>query len=165
MAITYNSSIKSTADCSNWAITWDLNTLLGEKDKEELLTKLLESEDDLMPILKKYLVGYLDKIMENPEPIIKELIKEKDEEIKRLNKEVEELKKEVEELKKEVESIKLNNNYNDYPYPYDPNPTINPWIPSNGGITWSGTQDGWIQYTNSLSSSTSTCTTSSNITV
>jgi len=65
----------------------------ADVDKEELLKKLLESEDEFMPILKKYLVGYLDKIMENPEPIIKDLIREKDSRISELEKKISDLEK------------------------------------------------------------------------
>ena len=34
-----------------------------------------------MPLVKNYLVKYLDKVMDEPEEIVKELIKEKDEKI------------------------------------------------------------------------------------
>lgn len=63
-----------------------------DMDKEEIIKRLLENEDELMPILKKYLVGCLEKVMENPEEIIKDLIKEKDSTIEDLKKEVNDLK-------------------------------------------------------------------------
>lgn len=113
-----------------WSYTFNLTDLLSKEQKEELLMKLLESEDELMPILKKYLVGYLDKIMDNPEEIIKELLKEKDIEI-------ESLKKKVSDLEEKVNKASLT----PYPYypsniPLGPNPFEGSWS-DNNGITWS----------------------------
>ena len=84
----------------NYSAVWDLDlSKIMDKDKlKDLLFNFLEKEDDVMPILKEYLVGYLDKIMKDPDPIIKDLIKEKDKEINELRTEVERLKSMVDAL-------------------------------------------------------------------
>lgn len=92
---------------TNYNISWDLTSLLTHDQKEELMTRLLENEDEFMPILKKYLVGYLDKILDNPEQIIKEVVMEKDEKIKNLENKVRDLESEIEKLKA-LSPVKLN---------------------------------------------------------
>ena len=82
-----------------YSVSWDLTSLLSCEQKKELMTKLLESEDEFMPILKKYLVGYLDKILDNPEEIIKDLVKEKDSKIQELESKVSDLEKEIKDIK------------------------------------------------------------------
>ena len=150
-----NGRIYTSATIDPSAYTWSLNfgDIMSKEDKAALVEKILEDEDEFMPILKKYLVGYLDKVLENPEPLVKELIKEKDDKINELSKEVEDLKKEVETLKNNIplipsEPIPLG------PNPYYPDP--DPW--GTGGITWSGTLSSSYNAMNSVSSSTSTTT-------
>ena len=110
---------------SAYATTWnlDFSDLINKEDKEKIISDLLDKEDDLMPILKKYLVGYLDKIMENPDSIIDKLIKEKDTEIK-------ELKDRVNKLEEKVNS--LENSRLNIPTPLGPSPLpypTNPYTP------------------------------------
>lgn len=111
-----------------YSYSFDLDSILSKEDKEKLLTKLLEDEDDLMPILKKYLVGYLDQFMENPESILKDLIKEKDDKINDLEKKIEDLEKKIDFITcPPIPNTPLG------PNPYDPyHPS---WLPD---ITWTG---------------------------
>ena len=142
----YNGRVYATdIDPSNYTWSLNLGNLISKEDKVELVEEILENEDEFMPILKKYLVGYLDKILENPEPLIKELIKEKDDKIDELSKEVSNLKKEVETLKNTIPVLPSEpsgigpNTY----YPADP------W--GTGGITWTNPVSSYnaINYTTS----------------
>jgi hypothetical protein len=131
------------------------NLLLSKEDKETLITDILESEDELMPIIKKYLVGYLDKIMENPDPIIDKLIKEKDTEIK-------ELKDRVNQLEKQVSILK---NYTPIPLGIQPNPIDpiqpNPYIPwGSNDICYCSDNNSFIANSVNKISSTTTVSTS-----
>ena len=148
----YNGRVCATdIDPSNYTWSLNLGKLISKEDKEELVEEILGNEDEFMPILKKYLVGYLDKVLENPEPLVKELIKEKDDKINELSKEVEDLKKEVETLKNSIPLIPSE------PFPLGPNPYYpDPW--GTGGITWSGTLSSSYNAMNSVSSTTSTTT-------
>lgn len=111
----------------------NIDDFISNEDKVELIEKILENEDEFMPILKKYLVGYLDKILDNPEPIIKDLIKEKDDKINELNKEVEQLKEEISNIKNIILPLPYN-----YP-PYSPGIGTNPW---NNGTVYCNSNDG-----------------------
>ena len=86
---------------TSYNYSFDLSDFISKEDKEAVIKKLLENEDDLMPILKQYLVKYLDSVMENPESIVKDLIKEKDDRISNLE-------KKVEKLERQIESYRLN---------------------------------------------------------
>ena len=127
----YSTATGTSIVDSGWSVKWDMSSLLSKEDKEELLKKLLESENDLMPILKEYLVGYLDKILDNPEPLIKDLIKEKDEKIQELSKRLDDLEKRVSELSKIQPPYIVN--------PIEPFTIGNPkTVPD---ITWTGSGD------------------------
>lgn len=140
-----SSNYYTVSDSWNTSPAFNLvDLLLSKEQREELLMKLLESEDELMPILKKYLVGYLDKIMDNPGEIIKELLKEKDTEI-------ESLKKKVSDLEEKVNKA----SFTPYPYypsniPLGPNPFEGSWSDNMNGITT------WSDIYSSSSSSTMT---------
>ena len=73
-----------------------------EEYVEERVEKYLESEDDMIPLVKNYLRKYLEKVMDNPDEIVKEIIKEKDEEINSLRKEVDMLRKDVADLNNQI---------------------------------------------------------------
>ena len=104
----------STNSATSYGYSWNLSDFIGKEEKEKIIEKMLEDEDDLMPILKQYLAKYLDDIMENPESIVKELIKEKDD---RINK----LEKRVEELEKQLEFDRMNDMpFGPQPIPYPP---------------------------------------------
>lgn len=115
----------STNSATSYGYSWNLSDFIGKEEKEKIIEKILEDEDDLMPILKQYLAKYLDSIMENPESIVKELIKEKDD---RINK----LEKRVEELEKQLEFDRMN----DMPIGPQPIPYPPYYPPSDNGITW-----------------------------
>jgi hypothetical protein len=93
-------------------------------------------------------------VLENPDPLVKELIKEKDDKIDVLSKEVEDLKKEVETLKNNIPLIPSE------PIPLGPNPCPNPYYPADpwgtGDITWDLSSS--YNAMNSVSSSTSITT-------
>lgn len=149
----YNGRVYATnIDPSAYTWPWNVVDMMSKVDKAALVEKILEDEDEFMPILKKYLVGYLDKVLENPEPLVKELIKEKDDKIKELSKEVEDLKKEVETLKNNIPLIPSE------PFPIlGPNPCYpDPW--GTGDITWNGGTLSSLYNANSVSSSTSITT-------
>lgn len=85
---------------SLWEYTIDkLN--LSDDTINKIIKKILDSDDDLLPLVKNYLIKYLDQVMDNPEEIIKDLIKEKDTEISRLREELDSLTKRLEKLEKE----------------------------------------------------------------
>lgn len=92
---------------SLWEYTIDkLN--LSDDTINKIIKKILDSDDDLLPLVKNYLIKYLDQVMDNPEEIIKDLIKEKDTEISRLREELDSLTKRLEKLEKEsLGGIKL----------------------------------------------------------
>lgn len=104
----------------------------------------IKDDMELLNLLKGYLVQCAEKILDNPEELVKEVLKARDEEIKDLKKEVENLKKEIEELKRESLPVGM-------PYPLEPNPypwTTSPYYPwsttsspdlplGNSGITYS----------------------------
>ena len=129
------------------------NLLLSKEDKEKLITDILESEDELMPILKKYLVGYLDKIMENPDSIIDRLIKEKDTEIKELRDRVNQLEKQVSILENII-NIPLGVQPMN---PIQPNP-YNPW--GSGDLLYCSDNSSFIANSANKISSTTTVSTS-----
>ena len=94
--------------------------LIGKVDEEKIIKRLLDNEEEFIPLIKKYLVKYLDSVLENPSELVGEavekLIKEKDSEI-------EELKKRIDFLEKRVDILSS----------YNPN--------LNRGLSWVSTND------------------------
>ena len=84
----------------------------------------IKDDMELLNLLKGYLVQCAEKILDNPEELVKEVLKARDEEIKDLKKEIEDLKKEIEVLKRNI-PIGM-------PCPLEPNP----W-PSSPYYPWS----------------------------
>lgn len=83
----------------------------------------IKDDMELLNLLKGYLVQCAEKVLDNPEELVKEILKARDEEIKDLKKEIENLKKEIEELKRNSLPIGM-------PYPLEPNPwTTSPYYP------------------------------------
>ena len=118
--------LSSNIYSSSWDVNFKIKDLIS--DKEEILLSLLDKEDDLMPILKKYLVGYLEKIMDNPKEIVKELIDDKDDKIQNLEQEIKNLRIEVDYLRNALLATQVP------PPPYTPytgNPSTNPWTIGN----------------------------------
>ena len=116
---------------------------LSEEDIKEIIKKIFDGDTDLLPLVKNYLIKYLDTVMDNPDEIVKELIKEKDEEINNLKKEVEDLGEKIKELEKKVSSTGV----------------LDDWakISTSPGtdVTWIGGDSTWTTSTTSnISSST-----------
>ena len=133
---TYNGS-----NASSWTVTYDYGDTSGiiytdgkiNKDLvEAILSGIFENETDLVPLVKNYFIKYLDKVMEDPDEIIKEAIRAKDEEIKEhkedlksLNTRLDSLTKLLSLLEEKVQrETKLGGG--------------NPWDPNNN-ITWTTT--------------------------
>ena len=129
---TYNGS-----NASSWTVTYDYGDTSGiiytdgkiNKDLvEAILSGIFENETDLVPLVKNYFIKYLDKVMEDPDEIIKEAIRAKDEEIKELKEDLKSLTVRLDSLTKLLSLLeekvqretKLGGG--------------NPWDPSN--ITW-----------------------------
>lgn len=87
----------------------------------------IKDDMELLNLLKGYLVQCAEKILDNPEELVKEVLKARDEEIKDLKKEIESLKKEIEELKRNSVPV--------VPYPLEPNP----WTTTTAPYPWSST--------------------------
>jgi hypothetical protein len=118
---------------------WTLNL---NADGENTNPEDIKDDMELLNLLKGYLVQCAEKVLDNPEELVKEVLKARDEEIKDLKKEIESLKKEVEELK-----------WRDMPIGGVPYPEPKPWTtspyypwstfspgslpPGNSGITYS----------------------------
>ena len=67
--------------------------------------KEIKDDQELLDLVRGYLVQCVDKILdEKPEEFVKEILKERDEEIKRLNEEIELLKEEIRELNNRLPS-------------------------------------------------------------
>lgn len=98
----------------------------------------IKDDMELLNLLKGYLVQCAEKILDNPEELVKEVLKARDEEIKDLKKEIENLKKEIEELKRESLPPDILNPYPWTTSPYYPWSTSSPDLPlGNSGITYS----------------------------
>lgn len=67
---------------------------------EAILSGIFENETDLVPLVKNYFIKYLDKVMEDPDEIIKEAIRAKDEEIKELKEDLKSLTVRLDSLTK-----------------------------------------------------------------
>ena len=76
---------------------------VSDESIKKIVEKIFDSDEDLMPLVKNYLVKYLDKVMDKPEEIVKELIKEKDEKINQLEEQVEAMNKKIVELEEKIE--------------------------------------------------------------
>jgi len=99
----------------------NVNAVNGDTNPEDI-----KDDMELLNLLKGYLVQCAEKILDNPEELVKEVLKARDEEIKDLKKEVENLKREIEELKRANLPIGT-------PYPSNPwtSSPYYPWITSS----------------------------------
>lgn len=134
-----SNDLRSYLNSSQWK-TYLGDLLTTDAVDSENTTNPEDIKDDmeLLNLLKGYLVQCAEKILDNPEELVKEVLKARDEEIKDLKKEIENLKKEIEELKRENLLPDLN------PYPWTTSPyypwstTPGPDLPlGNSGITYS----------------------------
>ena len=132
--------LRSYLNSSQWK-TYLGDLLCAEMGDSENTTSPEDIKDDLelLNLLKGYLVQCAEKILDNPEELVKEVLKARDEEIKDLKKEIENLKKEIEWLKRD--SLPLGPQSDPYPWttsPYYPWSTSSPDLPlGNSGITYS----------------------------
>lgn len=80
-----------TGDDQNTNVTLDatFDGIIKEKLKE-----IISTEDDMMPLIKRYLRDYLEEILDNPD-----IVFSNDKELQEAQKELEETKKELEETK------------------------------------------------------------------
>ncbi len=100
-------------------------------DIKEEIKKIIEDEDEMMPLVKNYLRKYLEKVMEAPEEVIKEMI-QKDKEIEEQKKEISELKNAISKLEMEIDWIKRRG-------VMEGQDVTKTWPYDNGlGITWTG---------------------------
>lgn len=49
---------------------------MSKLSKEEILNIIFEKDDDLIPLIKNYLVKYLEDVINNPEDIISTLLEQ-----------------------------------------------------------------------------------------
>lgn len=86
---------------STYSSTWDgdsqnTDVTLSAFDGiiKEKLKEIISTEDDMMPLIKRYLRDYLEEILDNPD-----IVFSNDKELQEAQKELEETKKELEETK------------------------------------------------------------------
>ena len=132
----------TTASCSfdPWDIAEGPETL-GDVVKKRL-EDLIEDEDEMMPLIKNYLRKYLEKVMDNPDEIIK-----RDEEIEKQKEEIKDLKEQVKSLKEEIRVLQSYKPFGlgDYDYPSTNIP----------GITVTTADSSWYYDSNAITSSSS----------
>lgn len=96
----------------------DLGSISDEELKNSISKKinLILDEDTTIQIMKDYLLKFIDKNIDNPENLIKEVLIRKDEELNECKKEIEQLKKELNDIRNLLFYIPTNTN----PYPFYP---------------------------------------------
>ena len=90
---------------------------------EERLEDIFDKDDEMMPLVKNYLRKYLEKVMEAPEEIVKDLL-QKETEIQKQKDEINSLKRQIEDLERRLGSIEIDR------------------INQNSGLIWNGST--WI---------------------
>ena len=137
--------------------TWDVlggKFALDTETMEKIIEKTLDRDEDLYPIVEKYLINHLEKIMDNPDKIVQKLLENKDTKIKELEEEVENLKQLVKQQGTIIEEIrnrlifderKLPDDYGGYydgnkiwygGYKYDPNNVTCTYKSYDSGNYW-----------------------------
>lgn len=103
---TYNGAYDGS-NASSWTSAYDdyggfiyTNGKINKDLVEAILSGIFENETDLVPLVKNYFIKYLDKVMEDPDEIIKEVIRAKDEEIKELKEDLKSLNTRLDSLTK-----------------------------------------------------------------
>lgn len=93
----------STSSSVDSIPSWYSSTVVMEEST--VSKKEIKDDQELLDLVRGYLVQCVDKILdEKPEEFVKEILKERDEEIKRLNEEIELLKGEIRELNNRLPS-------------------------------------------------------------
>lgn len=90
---------------------------------EERLEDIFDKDDEMMPLVKNYLRKYLEKVMEAPEEVVKDLL-QKETEIQKQKDEINSLKRQIEDLERRLDSIEIDR------------------INQNNGLIWNGSK--WI---------------------
>ena len=147
--ITVNSN--SGCDYSGASMGWDdiISTLSWDSkikanlDDEELRKRIAAKinevldEDTTIEIMKKYLLGFIDKNIENPENLIKDVLVKRDEELNKYKDELDKCREEIDQLRVEICNLKA---YLPVINPIMPNPGIfpDPYLPltTTPNITW-----------------------------
>lgn len=146
-----------TGASSSDEYTWDVlggKFALDTETMEKIIEKTLDRDEDLYPIVEKYLINHLEKIMDNPDKIVQKLLENKDTKIKELEEEVENLKQLVKQQGTIIEEIhnrlifderKLPDDYGGYydgnkiwygGYKYDPNNVTCTYKSYDSGNYW-----------------------------
>ena len=100
---TASGNVYSSSAYSTWMPTdniVDLGDPIGKAVKDKI-KEVISTEDDMMPIIKRYLRDYLEEILDNPN-----IVFSNEEELDKTKKELEETKKELKETKKDLEEAK-----------------------------------------------------------
>ena len=136
--------IDNSSVCSNEILSYATNSSfwygetlnnLANVDDEELKRKISKKiseildEDTTIQIMKDYLLEFIDRNIDNPETLIKEVLVKRDEELNKCKEEIEQLKKELNNLKILIPSYINLNPYPLYPTSY---PTSFPPIYNDG---------------------------------
>lgn len=139
----------TTTGYSSWSSDLEVNEVTIDSAIKKKIEEFLSSEGEMMPLIEKFLVEYLENILEDPDKVVEKLLKNRDIELQILRGKVDMLEWEKtqlttskEKLEKDLESMKsrldyletiINNPNHQYPW--------SPWG-GNGGITWTTTCDG-----------------------
>ena len=143
----YWSTDISYGDTLSTSAAFEWTTVMSDEDLKKLVERILDNEEDLVPILKNYFAKYFESLMDNPEELIdtavKEIIDKKDKEIERLGQKVEELSNKLDYLinlihSKSYNEEELRTNIGSYPwsgYPWSYYSTSTSAIVGNGSAT------------------------------
>lgn len=131
---TIASSIETTSGSAWYSIYDDIskntiNDSISDDELKERITKKINEildEDTTIEIMKNYLLDFIDKNIDNPENLIKDVLVKKDEELDKCKKEIEQLKMEINNLKILIPSIYLSPSspYSPITPCYPPYPTV-----------------------------------------
>lgn len=92
-------------DFDPWQKQEEVRRPLTDEELDKVVEKVLDKEEDFMPIFKRYLTKYLDGILDDPSELVKDVIKEKDEEINRLRDQVDRLEEKLKSLSDKVDRV------------------------------------------------------------
>lgn len=92
-------------DFDPWQKIEEVRRPLTDEELDRVVEKVLDKEEDFMPIFRRYLTKYLDGILDDPSELVKDVIKEKDKEINRLRDQVGQLEEKLKSLSDKVDRI------------------------------------------------------------
>lgn len=106
----------ASASSTGWddiinTLSWD-SKIKANLDDEELRKRIAEKinevldEDTTIEIMKKYLLEFIDKNIENPENLIKDVLVKRDEELNKYKDELDKCRKEIDQLRVEISNLK-----------------------------------------------------------